>query len=94
MNLTNGRVVVLLKLCKVPGIYASGIADLFPRMSSDGRMFLPWTKQGATRWGCGYMQPLVDAGLVSKDSRVRTGGARYFITAHGRAVLTAWKKSR
>jgi len=46
-----------------------------------------WWPQGATRWGCGYMQPFVDAGLVKKDSRVDCGGARYTLTDAGWALV-------
>ncbi len=80
MNLTHRRVRVL-KLLQARGeLYAGAIATyLVPERK--------WWPQGATRWGCGYMQPLVDAGLVRKDIYVDSGGAKYKLTEGGRAAL-------
>jgi hypothetical protein len=84
INITPGRIKVLKEIERAHGLYASGIADLFPRKG-----LRIWSSQGATRFGCGYAQPLVNAGLLRKDTSVPCGGARYFITAGGEAAIIA-----
>lgn len=87
MKITEGRLRLLRAVAATPGLYASGVADLFPRLGYGGRN-LGWSAQGATLWGCGYAQPLVNAGLLRKDSHVQCGGARFFITDKGRHEIT------
>lgn len=46
-----------------------------------------WWPQSATRWGCGYMQPLVDRGFVLKDIHVDCGGAMFTLTTAGATAV-------
>lgn len=83
MNITEKRLTVLQAVAAVKdGVYACFIAECLPRPYG-------WTAQGATRFGCGYAQPLVNAGYLAKNSRVQHGGAIFTITEKGKALLAA-----
>lgn len=79
MNLTELRVRALLLVQEKPGIDAQHVAyDLINRC---------WKPQGATRWGSGYMQPLIKAGLIRANRGLISGFARYYLTELGHQKL-------
>lgn len=66
------------------GVYAGYIATkVVPTRS--------WWPQAATRWGCGFMQPMVDAGWVTKNTHVECGGAKFYITNEGSLALKRYE---
>ena len=80
MKITPLRLAALNMLANTEWVFAGHFAErLVPSRK--------WWPQGATRWGCGYMQPFVSAGLALKDSHVDCGGARYALTEAGRQVV-------
>ncbi len=81
MNITPMRLDALRVVANCPGIYASGVTNALVGNQRS------WTRQGATRWGCGYMAPLAKAGLVKADAYVDSGGKRYTITPEGLAEI-------
>lgn len=82
--ITEGR-IKLLRAAKQSrqGLCCAGIADLFPKASPHGK----WTPQGAARWGSGYAQHLVDAGLLLKIRDETRASARYYISGAGERLL-------
>lgn len=83
VNLTPTRVAVLKLIAERNGYNVGGLAEaVAPRGTAGG-----WTQQGATRWGAGFVAPLVQAGLVKLDLRARSGYAMAYITEKGRQAI-------
>lgn len=83
INLTRTRVAVLKLLAELNGYNVGGLAEaVAPRGTAGG-----WTQQGATRWGAGYITPLVQAGLVRLDTKTTAGYAMAYITEKGRKAI-------
>jgi hypothetical protein len=86
VKLTPLQRAALRLIANTPGIYLGRFTErLLPGRGHAGKA--RWTAQGATRWGGGYTEPLVKAGLVRKDRFVDCGGARLYLTDAGAAVL-------
>lgn len=95
MTLTPKRMRALRLIHQQPGCYASALIDVCERRPAS------WTKSGdysgfdkaatgaqaATRWGAGYVKPLIAAGLVRAEYAV-PGWARLWLTAKGRDAVT------
>lgn len=83
--ITEGRIKLLRAAKKSPtGLCCADIADLYPKASTHGK----WSSQGAVRWGSGYAQPLVDAGLLLKiRDETRRASTRYYISGAGDRLL-------
>jgi hypothetical protein len=89
LKITPLRIRALELVLEHPGITGGAIARKLEYRGryNDGRPIPSWP-QGDTRWGCGYMAPLVSAGLVSKRVyRVDVGGAAFTITPAGEQWL-------
>ena len=86
MNLTPTRIKLLQLIAARPKFCVSRLAEeLAPRLDDNGRNY-GWTRQGAARWGGGYIRPLVTAGLISFRSEAY-GVGTVSITDAGRKAL-------
>ncbi len=89
-KLTPQRLALLKLLSKYPGFRVTGIAErIAPRITPDGLRRYRWTKQGAARWGGGYLKPLVQAGWVYVNTYVESGVGEAELTSAGKARLEA-----
>ena len=87
MNLTPMRIELLRLLTTTPGYSVAALAyHIAPRAKCAG-VELGWSKQGAARWGGGYVKPLEAAGLVAVDRYVDCGVGVVSITEKGRKAL-------
>lgn len=83
MNITPLRLAALRILDNNNTAHASEFAfQLSPRRK--------WTAQGAVRWGCGYLAPLMREDLVA-EVRVTHRRNVYRITEYGRDVLSQYE---
>lgn len=89
-KLTPQRLELLKLLSEHPGFRVTAIAErIAPRITPDGLRRYRWTKQGAARWGGGYLKPLVQAGWVYVNTYVESGVGQAELTVQGYARLVA-----